>query len=112
MCVFAASPASPAADIAAIVSYQAPTSALPKRGSSSASVLTTSMSMISPGIIDESNTGLTSGSACTSASSGFQVTTAVASSLAKAATMSASEVLTTVRSRSDISTVESARASM
>ena len=94
-----------------MVSYQAPTRALPSRGSSAASVLTTSMSMISPGIIDESNTGLTSGIAVISARSGFQVTTEVTSSVENAATMSASEVLTTVRSRSVMSADARARAS-
>ena len=49
--------------------------------------------------------------AAISESCGFHVTTAVTSSDAKAATMSASDVLTTVRSFSDSPTVSRARAS-
>ena len=57
MASFAALPSAPAAFILAIVSYQMPTSALPKFGLSfTTAVLTTIRSMISPGICDESNT--------------------------------------------------------
>ena len=96
----------------AIVSYQAPVSALPKSGLSfSVSVFTDSVSMISPGILLESKTGVAPGSPFTSINCGFQVTTAVTSGDLKAPTISASEVLTTVMSFSFSFTVPSARAS-
>ena len=95
-----------------MVSYQMPTSALPRSGLSfSVSVFTTSVSMISPGILLESNTSVAPGSAFTSISCGFQVTTAVESGDLKAPTMSASEVLTTLMSFSLSLTLLSARAS-
>ncbi len=63
-----------------MISYQAPTSALPKSGLSfSVSVFTTIMSMISPGIWEELNTSCDFGWPATSESSGFQVTQAVTS---------------------------------
>jgi hypothetical protein len=84
-----------------MVSYQAPTSALPNAGLAwRVSVLTTIRSMISPGIRLESNTLVVPGMARISETSGFQVTTAVGPPAAKAETRSASEVLTTVTSRS------------
>ena len=83
-----------------MVSYQAPTSALPKAGfSASVAVLTTIRSMISPGICDELNSSVAPGKFATSDSSGFQVTTFWTSSVPEnTETMSASEVLTTVTS--------------
>ena len=75
------------------------------------SLLTTMRSMISPGIRLESNTPCASGIASISDNSGFQVTAAVTSADAKAPTMSASEVLTTVTSRSLAPMLASARAS-
>ncbi len=64
--------------ISASVSYQAPTSALPRSGFSfSTLVLTTIRSRISPGVLLESNTSELSLSASTSESCGFQVTVAV-----------------------------------
>ena len=95
-----------------MISYQAPVRALPRAGLAfRVSVLTTIMSMISPGIWLESNTLVLSGMARISLSSGFQVTTAVTSGEAKAATMSASEVLITDRSFSAAPMLSSARAS-
>ncbi|MOA28974.1 hypothetical protein D3C78_1499570 [compost metagenome] len=99
MCSRAALPSGVSAAMVAMISYQAPASALPKAGLSlRVALLTTIRSMISPGIWLESNTLETPGVAATSASSGFQVVTALTSSLAKAATRSASEVLITLRS--------------
>jgi len=86
-------------DMTDMISYQAPVNALPSAGLAlRVSVLTTIKSMISPGIWLESNTSWLSGVARISLSSGFQVTTAVTSGEDQAATMSASEVLTTVMS--------------
>ena len=97
----------------ASVSYQAPTSALPKAGlSASVSVLTTIRSMISPGICELSNSSVAPGMAATSDSSGFQVTTFWTSSVPEnTETMSASEVLTTLTSFSVRPACSSARAS-
>ena len=76
----AALPSAPSAFIFAMVSYQMPTSALPKSGLSfSTAVLTTIRSMISPGICEESNTFLASGEPRISETIGFHVTTAVTS---------------------------------
>jgi hypothetical protein len=63
-----------------IISYHAPTSALPNSGLSfSVSVFTIMMSMISPGMAAESKTCVESGMAAISESSGFQVTAEVTS---------------------------------
>ncbi len=67
--------------------------------------------MISPGIWLESKTLWVPGMARISETSGFQVTTAVMPLALKAATMSASEVLTTRISRSLRPTLSSPRAS-
>jgi hypothetical protein len=64
--------------ISATTSNQAPVSALPSAGLSlRVWVLTTIMSMISPGILLESNTSVTPGLALMSESIGFQVVTAL-----------------------------------
>ena len=69
------------------------------------------MSMISPGIWLLSKTLLASGRVRISETIGFQVTMAVTSAVWKAPTMSGSAVLTTLTSRSLMSTLSSARAS-
>jgi hypothetical protein len=98
--------------ISAIVSYQAPTSALPSFGLAfSTSLLTIMRSRISPGVLLESNTSVVFGTAVISDNSGFQVTTEVTVGAANAPTMSASDVFTTLMSRSARPTVSSARAS-
>ena len=105
-------PAGVSALMVAMISYQAPVSALPSFGLSlRVSLLTTIRSMISPGIWLESNTLVTPGVASISAKSGFQVATAFTSLVAKAATMSASEVFTTFRSFSLRSAFSRPRAS-
>ena len=94
------------------VSYQAPTRALANFGlSARVLVLTIARSMISPGILEESNTSCAALSCSISSTSGFQVATEVTSAECQAATMSASEVLTTVTSRSLMPFLASARAS-
>ncbi len=98
-------------DMIDIASYQAPTSALPKFGlSASTSVLTIMMSMISPGIWLELKTSCASGVLRISDRSGFHVTTDVTAAVWNAAIMSASDVFTTVRSRSLAPIESSARA--
>ena len=98
--------------ISARVSYQAPTSALPSFGFAlRVALLTTIRSRISPGILLESNTSEVFGIPMTSASCGFQVTVEVTPGVANAATMSASDVLTTLMSFSASPTLESPRAS-
>jgi hypothetical protein len=66
---------------------------------------------ISPGILLESKTSVASGWVFTSISCGFQVTTAVDSAALKAATISASEVLTVFTSFSLMPTEARPRAS-
>ena len=66
----------------------------------SVALLTTIRSMISPGTLLESKTWVLPGVAAMADSCGFQVTTACTLGAAKAPTMSASEVLTTLMSRS------------
>ena len=68
-------------------------------------------SRISPGVLLESNTSVVFGIAVTSANCGFQVTVAVTPGVAKALTMSASEVFTTLMSRSASPTDSRPRAS-
>ena len=78
--VRAAAPAASVFDMIDIISYQAPVRAMPNFGlAARVSVLTIMMSMISPGVWLESNTGLAFDMAEISLSSGFQVTTAVTS---------------------------------
>ena len=62
------------------------------------SVETTRVSRISPGILEELKTSLAPAIFLISDSCGFQGTTALVSGAEKAATMSASEVLTTLTS--------------
>ncbi len=112
MAAWAALPAASFLNITASVSYQAPISAFPSFGFAlSVAVLTTMRSMISPGILLESNTSCAFGDASTALSCGFQVTTAVLADAPNAATMSASDVLTIFRSRSRIPALVSARTS-
>src|ERR1035438_3070414 len=79
----------------AMVSYQAPTNALPSFGlAARVAVFTTIKSMISPGILLESKTNCAFGDVNTELSWGFHVTNAEVVGAANAPTMSASEVLT------------------
>jgi hypothetical protein len=94
-------------DMTAMVSYQAPTSAF--LSTSGASVRTTIMSMISPGILEESKTIATPLPVRTLSSIGFQVTAAPVLSARKREPMSASLVLTRVTSFSVIPFIASAR---
>ena len=76
----AALPFSPVSDISAIVSYQMPTERLAEIGIVLQRLgVDHHQSSISPGILLELNTSVASGSAFTSMSCGFQVTTAVES---------------------------------
>ncbi|PFW98169.1 hypothetical protein CJ468_06494 [Nocardia farcinica] len=68
------------------------------------------MSRISPGIFEESNTSVLPGWALISASIGFQVAAACTLGVEKAAMMSASEVFTTLTSRSLMPALSRARA--
>ena len=78
MAVRAAMPFSPGSVMMDMVSYQMPARAFPKSGLSfSTPVLATIRSMISPGILELSNTLWALFSARISETSGFQVTTAV-----------------------------------
>jgi len=105
----AASLSGPPFCIRASVSNQAPTSALPSAGLAlSVSVETVIRSWISLGIFELSNTIVPV--FLTSPSCGFQVTTVFTSGVAKALTMSASEVLTVFTSDSFIPFISSARA--
>lgn len=102
---------SPSPAMSAMTSYQMPVRALPKSGLSfSTAVFATRRSMISPGILDESNTSWAPGVFRISETMGFQVVTAVTSGVLYAATMSASEVFTSVMSRSLSPALSSARA--
>ena len=99
----------------AMVSYQAPTSALPKAGlAASVSVLTTIRSMISPGICELSNSLVAPGNGRDLGQQrvpGDDVLDVVGAEV-KTETMSASEVLTTPStSRSARPACSSARAS-
>ena len=107
MAAIAAAPAASCCSMRAIVSYHAPTKALPNFGfAASVAVFTTMRSMISPGIFEESNTSCASGADNTALNCGFQVTTAVLAGVAKAPTISASEVFTIFTSRSRKPTLE------
>ena len=74
-------------------------------------VSTTSRSRISPGICAELKTSFAPGCAFITESCGFQATTALASGLPKAPTMSASEVFTVLTSVGFSPAFSSARAS-
>jgi hypothetical protein len=99
ICSRAALPSGVWAVVRAMVSYQMPVRALPRFGLAfRASVLTIRPSRISPGIFELSKTSVAPGIFFTSDSCGFQVTRALVSAAPKAATMSASEVLTVLTS--------------
>ncbi|MNP43855.1 hypothetical protein D3C76_1376990 [compost metagenome] len=82
-----------------IISYHAPVSALPSAGLSfRVSLLTTIMSISSPGTCEELNTSVVFGVPLMTESCGFQATAACTFAVLKAETISASEVFTTVTS--------------
>jgi hypothetical protein len=105
----ASSLALPLPDMTVMVSYQAPTSAF--LSFSSAAVRTTSMSMISPGMLEESKTRFAPGVLRIDIRIGFQVTTdSVGPPDMNTEPMSASLVFTILMSRSLSLALSSARA--
>ena len=108
----AAAPSASCLAISVMVSNQMPASALPRFGLAfSVAVSTTSRSRISPGISAEVKTAVVPGTPFMVVTCGFHATAALIDGAAKAAAMSASEVLTVFTSVIFMPLVSSARAS-